>query len=246
LVPDTSSGGNPRPQLSSQDPGKVNETSINKAKGAQEEVSEPTSAADSQLAKPKPEHEEMAPSNKTTPVTDKLTANSSVHNHSETIVDITKQNSAVDKQANLTEQIHAKNNHHSDAVTGLNTTSSHNTSTKAISEDGKHEGILKNATHVKSETTTAPISENKASTVVEMPNKEAQNKDVDNREHALPTEKKYNKSQNTDSAYNVPNDDDHEWSEDYTSSKCCTYCLYLCICESSLFLIQALVLYSIH
>jgi hypothetical protein len=228
LVSDTSSGGSPRPQLSSQDHGKSNETRINKAKVTQEEASEPTSAADPKRAKSKLEHEEMASSNKKTPVTDKPTANNSMYNHSEMNVDIPKSNSTVDKQAIATEQIHAKNSSHSGAVTGHSTTSSHNESTKPISEAEKHEDSLKNATFLKAETTTTPLSENKISAVVEMPNKEAPNKDVDNREDALHTGKKYNKSQNTDSAYSVPDDDDHELSEDnFISCKCCTYCLYL-------------------
>jgi hypothetical protein len=270
----SSGGSRISQQLSSQDPGKGNETSISNAKVLQEETGKPASEADPQLVKPKlkyektipssnktlvtdkppasaarpqlakpkhkhenpipstnetgvtdkppasptdpqvvnskNEHEHIIPSSNKTSVTDKLTDNSNVHNHSETNANITKSNSTVDMEASHTKQNHAKGKNYSDAVTGLST-SSHNRSVKLVTGVEKHEGSLEEVTNQKSEITAVPVSENKAS-AVETPSKEVQNKNDD--EHALPTEKKYNKSQNTDSAYNVPNDDDHEESED--------------------------------
>jgi hypothetical protein len=179
------------------------------------EAHEPASAADPQIVK----HEDGKKVNndKKPPISHKLTDHNSVHNHSETKAGSAKSNSAVDVQAHVTEQIHAKSsNSVSNTVTGISTTI------------GKHEGNLEKATNLE-EITVAPISENKATAGVEIPHKEVQNKNVVNGEPVMHTEKKYNKSQNTDIESNVPNDDDHEQSENSANldmCKCCTYYLY--------------------
>jgi hypothetical protein len=249
MVSDISSSGNPESQVNSQGHGKGNETSINKAKVSQKVAGEQTSAAGSEGSKPKQEHAETVDSDKKTPVTHKLTDRKDVRNHSEANADITKSNSTVDTQANVTKQIHTKNsNSHSDEATGLNTTSALNKNPKLKSGAEKHEGDSEKATHLESKSIATSISKNKPTDGVDLSNPAVQSKNVDNKESVLATEKniqsknvdnkesvpatekKYNKSQNTDTTYNTPNDDDHEQSEDSTNvelpGKYCTYFWY--------------------
>jgi hypothetical protein len=218
MVSDISSSGNPESQVNSQDHGKGNETSVNKAKVSQKVAGESASAAGSEHSKPKQEHAETVDSDKKTPVTHKLTDRKDVHNHSEANADIMKSNSTVDMQANVTKQIHTKkSNNHSDEATSLNTTSALNINPKFKSGAEKHEGGLEKATHLEPKSNAASTSKIKPTDGVELSNSEVQSKNVDNKESVLPTEKKYNKSQNTDITYNTPNDDDHEQSEDSTN-----------------------------
>lgn len=212
---DISSSGNPEPQVNSQSHGKGNETNINKAKDSQKEAGEPTSAASPELSKPKQEHEETVRSDKKTVTTHKLTDHKDVHNHSEANAAITKSNSTVDMQANVTKQIHTKNsNNHSDETPGPNTAAPLKKNTKLESGAEKHEGSSEKATHPESKGSAASIFKNKPTDGVGLSDPGIQNKNVDNKESVLPTEKKSNKSQNTDMTYNMPNDDDHEQSED--------------------------------
>jgi hypothetical protein len=215
--------------MNSQAHGKGNETGI-KAKVSQKEASAPTSAAGPELSKGKQEHTEMVHSDKKTPVTHKLPEHKAVHNHTEAHADITKSDSAVDVQPNVTKQIHTKkSNNHSDELTGTNTTSSLNKNTKLESGVEKHEGSSEKAAFPESKGSAALVSENKPSGGVDLSNPEAQNKNVDNKESILPTEKKYNKSQNTDMPYDVVNDE-HEQNDDSTNleipGKCCTCFLH--------------------
>ncbi|PNF23354.1 hypothetical protein B7P43_G13182 [Cryptotermes secundus] len=196
---DISLSGNPESQVKSQGHGKENETSIKKAKDFQKETGDPTSAAGPELSKRKQEQTETAHNDKKTQVTHKIAGHKPLHNHSEANADITKSNSAVDMQTNVTKEIHIKkSNNHSDEVTGINTTSSLNKNTKLGLGAEKHEGSSEKTADPESKGSAASISENKPSGGVDLTTPEAQNKNVDNKESVLPNEKKYKPSGGVD------------------------------------------------